>query len=142
MRLQNSGHWIAAIGIIVAVSISTLGCKKDEGIVGEDGSPSNVIFPSSNISYAQDVQRLFSQTCAVAGCHTGSSPAARVSFDSWSNTRFDLPGVVIAGSPETSTLVLRIEGRVSQRMPLYRNPLNQNQINGIRAWIAEGALNN
>ena len=50
--------------------------------------------------------------------------------------------VVVSGSPETSDLVFRIEGRVGQRMPLNRNPLNQNQINGIRAWIAEGLQRN
>ena len=38
--------------------------------------------------------------------------------------------------------VLRIEGRLGARMPLNQNPLNQNQITGIRAWIGEGALNN
>ncbi|MBI5471358.1 MAG: hypothetical protein HY961_03335 [Ignavibacteriae bacterium] len=141
MRFRTLFVYIIVAAVCAIVTTSS-GCKKYEGIVGEDGSPSNVIFPSSNVSYAQEVQRLFNQTCAIAGCHMGSSPTGRLSLESWSNARFDLPGVIVAGSPETSTMVLRIEGRVSQRMPLYRNPLNQNQINGIRAWIAEGALNN
>jgi len=49
---------------------------------------------------------------------------------------------VIMGKPDESILVLRIEGRLLSRMPLNRPALTQNQINGIRTWIAEGALNN
>jgi hypothetical protein len=52
------------------------------------------------------------------------------------------PGIVIPGNPEASQLVLRIEGRAGTRMPFGRNQLNQNQITGIRTWIAEGAKNN
>jgi hypothetical protein len=38
---------------------------------------------------------------------------------------------------------MKIEGRADgARMPLNRNPLNQNQINGIRTWINEGAQRN
>jgi hypothetical protein len=37
---------------------------------------------------------------------------------------------------------VRIEGRLGERMPPGGYPLNQNQINGLRAWIAEGAKNN
>jgi hypothetical protein len=53
-----------------------------------------------------------------------------------------LPGVVVPNDPGNSGLVMRIEGSIGARMPLNRNPLNQNQINGIRTWIAEGARNN
>ena len=50
--------------------------------------------------------------------------------------------VIVRNQPDQSTLVMRIEGRIGERMPLNRRALNQNQINGIRAWIGEGALNN
>ncbi|HEX7573748.1 MAG TPA: hypothetical protein VF514_11685, partial [Bacteroidota bacterium] len=53
-----------------------------------------------------------------------------------------LAGVVVSGKPDASTLVLRIQGSVGARMPPGSYPLNQNQINGIRTWIAEGAKNN
>jgi hypothetical protein len=39
-------------------------------------------------------------------------------------------------------LVLRIQGSVGARMPPGQYPLNQNQIDGIRTWIAEGAKDN
>jgi hypothetical protein len=52
------------------------------------------------------------------------------------------PGVVVPAKPDASTLVLSIQGSVGARMPPGTYPLNQNQINGIRAWIVEGAKNN
>jgi hypothetical protein len=53
-----------------------------------------------------------------------------------------LSGVIVPKKPDASTLVLRIQGSVGARMPPGAYPLNQNQINGIRAWIVEGAMDN
>ncbi|MDL1892769.1 hypothetical protein FBQ87_07760 [Sphingobacteriales bacterium CHB3] len=131
--------------LVLATGSVLAGCKKDEGIIGPDGSPSDVIFPTTNISYSQHVQRLFSQTCMYVGCHSQAEPADQLKLDTYENLRYGVRGlpVVIPGSPETSELVFRIEGRTGQRMPPNTtNPLNQNQINGIRTWIAEGALKN
>lgn len=127
----------AAMLLFAAVFIS---CKDD--VVGEGGSPSNVVFPSSNVSYGQHVQPLFNQTCALPGCHDDGVPQGQLKLTEYGKAVLEIPGIVVPGSPDQSTLVLRIEGRVGQRMPLNRNPLNQNQIGGIRTWITEGAQNN
>lgn len=131
------------LALLAALYVAIPACK-DTTAIGPDGSPSDVIFPGSNISYSREVQVLFNQTCALVGCHSGAEPGDQLKLDTYENLRFGVRGipVVVPGSPENSTLVFRIEGRVGQRMPLNRNPLNQNQINGIRAWIAEGARNN
>ena len=147
-RMQRLKRTVQRLLIIVPTAgLLISNCKKDEGIVGPDGSPSDVIFPTSNVSYTQHVQRLFNQTCALPSCHIGNDIGDRVKLDSYQNLMFGsgsppIP-VVRPGSPETSILVFRIEGRTAQRMPPNTtNPLNQNQINGIRAWIAEGAREN
>jgi hypothetical protein len=118
------------------------GCKNDNP-VGEDGSPSNIVFPPSNVSYSVSVQPLFNQACNYSGCHGSDAPPNLVKLTSWGDlmTTGAGVGVVIPDQPEQSTLVLRIEGR-GARMPPTGLPLNLNQINGIRAWIAEGAKNN
>jgi mono/diheme cytochrome c family protein len=118
------------------------GCT-DERIVGDDGSPSNVVFPASGVSYQEQVQVLFSQACNFSGCHGSDAPVNMVKLTSWGDimTTGAGVGVVIPGEPQNSTLVFRIEGR-GARMPPAGLPLNQNQINGIRAWIVEGAKNN
>ncbi|MFN0157958.1 MAG: hypothetical protein ACKVRP_07790 [Bacteroidota bacterium] len=124
------------LAALVAVSS---GCKDD--VTGDGGSPSNIVFPLTDVSYSVHVQPLFNQTCALAGCHDDATPD-RARLTSHTNVLFANPQIVVEGSPDQSILVLRIEGRLGQNMPLNRNPLNQNQINGIRAWIAEGARNN
>ena len=116
-----------------------LSCKDDNPVDG--GSPSNVVFPTSNVRYSQHVQPLFNQACAFVGCHDDGVPQDQLKLTSWGSVT-NFPGVVAPGQPELSTLVIRIEGTSGPRMPLTGNPLNQNQINGIRTWIVEGAMNN
>ncbi len=106
------------------------------------GAGSDIVFPSTNVSYAQHVQPLFNQTCALSGCHDDGPHQSQLRLTSHFQTTFGLPGIVVAGQPESSQLVYRIEGTVGDRMPLNGAPLNQNQINGIRTWIAEGAQDN
>lgn len=129
--------------LLVALSLLTLGGCKDQNPTGEEGSPSTIVFPLSGVSYHYQVQPLFDQACNYSGCHGSDAPPNLVKLTSWGEliTTGAGSGVVVPGQPETSTLVLRIEGR-GARMPPSGLPLNQNQINGIRIWIAEGAKNN
>ena len=51
-------------------------------------------------------------------------------------------GVVVPGDPDNSLLIKRIEGTVGPQMPLSLPPLSAPEIETIRQWIAEGALDN
>ncbi len=134
-RRVSSLSWIYLALAIVS------GCKdQNNPLVGD--SPSNVVFPVRDVSYSAHVQPLFNQACALSGCHDDGAPPGSLKLTSYDHLMFDLLGIVVRGKPEESMLVLRIEGSVGQRMPLVGNPLNQNQINGIRTWITEGANNN
>ncbi|MGA9117635.1 MAG: hypothetical protein WB626_12755 [Bacteroidota bacterium] len=129
-------------GVILFAALGLYGCK-DEPAAGPDGSPSDVVFPLSGVRYGLHVDLLFRQTCALAGCHDDGQHTSPLQLTSHANTVYNSPiGTIIPTRPDESNLVLRIENRLGQRMPLNRNPLNQNQINGIRTWIAEGAQNN
>jgi mono/diheme cytochrome c family protein len=134
------GLW--PFSLLCAATLLLTGCKDQLG--PDDGeSPSNVIFPAAAVSYSQHVQVLFNQTCAISGCHDDGSHQSALRLTSYENLRWNAPQVeVVPSEPNASVLVLRIEGRLGDRMPLYKNSLNDNQINGIRAWIVEGALNN
>lgn len=126
--------------IILFTGLLATSCKDE--VAGPEGSPSDIVFPAANVRYGEHVQAMFNQTCALGGCHDDGQNQSPLKLTSYGNTVFGVLGVVVQGSPDQSTLVLRIEGRLGQRMPLNRNALNQNQINGIRTWIAEGAQNN
>lgn len=127
--------------VIAAVFLSVSGCKDDNPVTDGD-SPSNIVFPIAGVSYAQSVQPLFNQTCAISGCHGDGAQTSALRLTSYDNLMYGGTLDVIRNQPDQSMLVMRIEGRVGERMPMNRRPLNQNQINGIRAWIGEGALNN
>lgn len=132
-------RWISA-GIAIGL-LGLNGCKDENNPLDGD-SPSNIVFPDANVSFAQHVQPLFNQTCALTGCHGDGLQQSLLRLTSFDQLMYGGTLVVVRGQPDQSTLVLRIEGRVGARMPLDRRPLNQNQINGIRAWIGEGAANN
>jgi hypothetical protein len=123
-----------------ALALNLAGCKDETSPTS--GSPSDIVFPPDNVSYSQHVQPLFNQTCALAGCHDDGTHPSELCLTSYFNTVFRTANVVTPGQPELSTLVFRIEGTSGQQMPLNRPPLNQNQINGIRTWIVEGAPDN
>jgi hypothetical protein len=128
--------------VIIAVALIAVGslfsCK--DNITGE--GPFDIVFPDSNISYNGLIQPLFDRGCAFSGgCHAGEDPAAALGLESYQRLT-DRIGIVVPGSPDESLLLLRIDGRITPRMPLYRPPLTDNQIKGIRRWILEGALNN
>ncbi|MGB9774390.1 MAG: c-type cytochrome domain-containing protein [Bacteroidota bacterium] len=105
------------------------------------GTETPIVFPDKNISYSQSIQPLFDRTCALSNCHDDITQASNLSLTSYNNATAR-PGIIIPGDPDHSILVERIDGRLSPRMPLYRDTLNANQIHGIRQWILEGARNN
>jgi hypothetical protein len=136
------------LAILVAIAsllglLSLTGCKDKNSLVPGE-SPSTVVFPDRNVSFGVHVQTLFNQACALPTCHDDGSHAGGLSLTSYYNTVFAVPGIVVIKDPQNSILVMKIEGRgpTGDRMPPGPNPLNQNQINGIRTWIAEGAQNN
>lgn len=133
-------NWRGVAGVLIAVS-AACGCK-GSAPSGPGGSPSTIIFPDHGISYSNQVQPLFDQACNFAGCHDAGQHESALVLTSYGLAVLTVPGVVVPGKPDNSTLVLRIQGSVGARMPPGQYPLNQNQINGIRAWIVEGAKNN
>lgn len=129
-----------AVGAALLAVLSATSCKDENPVNGE--SPSNIIFPADSVSYGRHVEPLFRQTCSLIGCHDDGNHPSALKLTTYDNLMYGSLQVVVRGQPNQSVLVWRIEGRVGRLMPMNRNPLNQNQINGIRAWIAEGAKNN
>lgn len=101
------------------------------------------IIPDNNVSYSQHLQPVLNLKCANAGCHEDAARAAGLSLTSWANTTAD-PSVVARGEPDNSKLVWAIQAQasVAPMPPIGYPPLTVNQINGIKTWIREGALNN
>ncbi len=102
----------------------------------------NIIIPDRNVSYNEYIQPVFNYKCTYSGCHDHMAVAGGVNLISWVTATSD-PSIVFPYQPNNSRLVWAIEGQSGIIMPPYGYyPLTQNQINGIKTWIGEGARNN
>ncbi|MBN1638497.1 MAG: hypothetical protein JW866_06000 [Ignavibacteriales bacterium] len=105
-----------------------------------DNDIDKIIIPSSNVSYIEYIQPVFNVKCT--GCHDGQNPETNLDLTSWAGVRSDA-SIVVPYYPENSKLVWSIEGIYGYLpMPPINapvRPLTENQIEGIRTWIKEGA---
>ncbi|MFC1746371.1 hypothetical protein ACFL35_20430 [Candidatus Riflebacteria bacterium] len=95
---------------------------------------------------------IFAKTCAISACHTGIDPAGSlnlstasayqslVNVDSYQNPDKKR---VKAGEPEKSYLIEKLTGSglIGERMPKGSSTLSEEQLNKIKDWILQGALN-
>ena len=102
----------------------------------------SVVIPSKNVSYSQHIDPVLQRKCAVAGCHDDQSRLGNLSLTSWANTTTSCL-VVAPGLPQNSSLLLSVQGLTTNPMPpVGLTPFNQNQVEGLKTWIKEGAKNN
>ncbi len=135
IRLCKVTVGIATMSYAV-ISLSVLSSCKD---TSNPSSPiGNIVFPATNISYEKQVQPLFNIGCATTSCHDNESQKGNLDLSSYGLWKLD-PGVIIDGDTTNSRFIWCIEGRAgSPPMPPAR-PLVQNQIQGLKRWIFEGA---
>jgi hypothetical protein len=108
----------------------------------QTGPKEEIVFPDSNVSFSQHVGPLFQQKCAVGLCHSGNNPADNLNLE-YPGSYFVLmsrPGLIVPNDGIHSELVLHLKGVLSLMPPTGK--LNDNQINGVKRWIDEGANNN
>lgn len=136
---------------IACVLVSVTACAGDGTGLDDENNGDPVI------SFADDIQPIFTTSCAISGCHAGGSPAVGMNLSAgqaYQNT-VNVPSVELAGmnritpgDPEDSYLIHKIQGTqgsvggVGDRMPLIGCCLTQAQIDTIRAWVDAGAENN
>lgn len=124
------------------------------------GELDDVCGSSTPVSFAADIQPIFTNNCAFSGCHGTNNPqpiggpqilAAGQAYANIVNVAaFELGSMdrIEPGQPDNSYLIHKIQGtQVSvggsgSRMPLSGTPLSAEVIELIRRWVAEGAKDN
>lgn len=123
----------------------------DNGEVNDNGSPAE-----RSVSFSRDIQPILTARCAV--CHVEGGVADRQGIELYvgvgesygklvdqpSSLQADLT-LVIPGDAENSLLFQKIDSTrppVGTRMPQLAAPLTEDQIETIKDWINQGALDN
>ena len=95
------------------------------------------------VSYYHDVRPLFQARCQ--GCHQPAKPGGQfvmTAFDHLlSGGESELPAIVPENPDESNLLELITPVDGAAEMPKEGDPLDERQVNMIRQWIAEGAVN-
>ncbi len=104
------------------------------------------------VNFADQIQPILTVTCATSACHSMRGGKAGLVLEEGvaggnlvniASTEQPTLRRVLPGDPEQSYLVHKIEGRPGisgVRMPKARPPLAQEQIDLIRLWITQGAV--
>lgn len=110
-------------------------CSSDPAPPPDDGGGNG----GPTVSFALDIQPVLTQDCTI--CHGG---AGGLSVDTYAGLMAggNSGPVVVAGDPDQSLIIQRLEGTVTPTMPLNAPPLTTPEIDRIKQWILEGALNN
>jgi hypothetical protein len=111
------------------------------------------------VSFSEDIQPIFTASCALTNCHVGAGPlgapgltlsagqalAATVNVSSSQVPRLFR---IEPGNADSSYLIIKLEGEqglvggVGAQMPINADPLDQMTIDLIRSWIDAGAGDN
>ena len=143
--------------LLLAPALLLCGCTNDDATLGTDLLGPT---PSAMVSLQQDVQPIFTASCAVSGCHDAGSASAGMVLEE--GRLFDpvegivgvpsqeAPAVVRvkSGSSAESYLIHKLQGTqdtvggAGDRMPLGGEQLSDPTLQVIRDWIDQGALDN
>ena len=114
--------------------------------INQTTQTSDIIFPASGVSFTKQVEPLFQETCA--SCHNGNNPGINLILnytafsDFWGYLIDYQPKIIISGSAANSILTEIFQALPNFMPPPPRPRLTQNQIDGIKTWINEGANHN
>ena len=128
--------------ILLIIIFVSFGCKSDTILLTAP------IDPGDDVSFSADVNPIFQASCSGSGCHIGQTTNGvnLSSYDSVINSiaaSYNKDAVIpsdAAGSPLVDKLGVSPE--FGSRMPSGRAALSTLQIDTIRGWIDDGAIDN
>lgn len=111
----------------------------DDSLTVEDVDKKDI--PSSNVSFADHIYPVFQVKCIY--CHNATNPDGGLDLTTYASATSDLT-IIFPGNADGSILYLSVKPTTGiEPMPPIGYPiLTQDQIEGIKTWINEGAKNN
>lgn len=137
---------IAVFDVVLRITASDAmaGTPGYSGLIVVDNRPPGLI------SWRIDLHPIILDTTpswrGCVKCHAGSFPPADLDLETYASLMAGSASgpVVLAGDPDNSLMVCKIEGMMScgQRMPLSGTPWTPGQVQMLRDWILQGAADN
>lgn len=103
-------------------------------------NPQDIVFPDSAVSYSKQVRPFLGLACAYSGCHGDDLPAAGIRLTSYSSF-YESPGLILAGKPDQSRLILIIEEKLPHSYS-FQDRIYASRKRGMKTWVTEGAKDN
>lgn len=126
--------------VVICSSAVFQSCRKSETVVEPIDYDKITV-----IRFAEHVQPLLTRSCAVGGCHDGSTRAAGLNLSSWSEVvKGSTYGeVLIPFIASRSLLTTLFDGTPLRKAhpPITTNALSASEVNFLKRWINEGAKN-
>lgn len=137
--------------VVMMIAITSCGGESTTGPDPDpDPDPDPNPDPPRSVTFSQDIQPIFTGTCAVAGCHDSGTQESGVNLSTYDDALNSVgvqygTEIINPGNPDESPIVDKISNSNPQfgaRMPEGGSPLSSAQIDSIIAWIEDGAPNN
>lgn len=153
---QGTGTGTVALNVLTGQLNGSMKTDKISGTVAQihSGSPTATgpafaglsttspvtVVPVAGISFALDIQPIFTASCSGIFCHVtgGIAPMSLQPDVAYANVLIR----VVPGNSTSSLLIQRLTGVILPQMPLAGPPLSTSSLNLIKAWIDNGAINN
>jgi hypothetical protein len=129
--------------IVVCAASLWIACSNSNDPVTPPGP---TVVPDS-VSFSKHVQPIYTSRCAISGCHVAPDPRAGLNLTkgvAYANT-VNVPAVqytgvrVLPNDPANSILYLLVQDGL---MPARGDRLSSIEVQIIKKWIEQGALNN
>lgn len=119
-----------SVGLLVACNSST------------DPDFTDLDFPEEGeVSYRSHIEPFLRVRCAYAGCHSSAHQAGGMDLTTWLSI-ISIGGFINTENVDASLFLQVVNGDNPHLNNLMLIKVRDNQINGIRRWIEQGALNN
>jgi len=151
IHFENIPSWLDTSGNVISGTPTSVTPDTSFRIIAADDDSLadtlavtvDVVDALLTVSYASDIQPIFNAGCAGSSCHIGGNANGLRLNDRANLMQGGNSGdVVIPGDAENSILIKRLDGRLTPRMPFGGSALPTDDIQTIRDWIDEGALDN
>ncbi|HSI91455.1 MAG TPA: c-type cytochrome domain-containing protein [Adhaeribacter sp.] len=155
MKISSRNYWMISLLLCLALAA---GCKHEIPVQpapqnpanpanpGDPGNPVNPTDPGNpnpcdpaKVYFQRDILPILLSNCTMSGCHNATDRRDGVNLTSYASVMATAD--VRPGNPGNSDLYEAItENDVRKRMPYQLPPLPAAQIDLIRRWIQQGAL--